>query len=137
VCIGCGSAAGLIVRGNVSCGALTEAHLQTEEELSAERIDRFEEGDVLCWGDGQLETCARAGDSLVQAVADANGRPIVIGAEVIKVVGPVKKGDFLVASNVPGYAMASSSPAFGTVIAQALEDLDGERGIIKAMIRKM
>jgi hypothetical protein len=137
VCIGCGSAAGLIVRGNVSCGALTEAHLQTEEELSAERIDRFEEGDVLCWGDGQLETCAQAGDPLVQAVADANGRPIVIGAEVIKVVDPVKKGDFLVASNVPGYAMASPSPAFGTVIAQALEDFDGEQGIIKAMIRKM
>jgi hypothetical protein len=27
-------------------------------------------------------------------------------------------------------------PAFGTVIAQALEDFDGERGIIKAMLRK-
>jgi hypothetical protein len=137
VCIGCGSDAGLIIRGNVSCGGLTEANLQTEEELAAERIDRFEEGDVLCWGDGQLEKCAQACDPLVQAVADADGRPIVIGAELVKVVGPVKKGDFLVASDVPGYAMATQSPAFGTVIAQALEDFDGEQGIIKAMIRKM
>jgi hypothetical protein len=73
---------------------------------------------------------------LVLAVADANGKPIVIGAEVIKVVGPVHAGDLLVASAVPGYAVANSQPAPGAVIAQALEDLDGERGLIRAMIRK-
>lgn len=120
-----------------NCGALTEANLQTEEEIAAGRIDRFEEGDVLCWGDGRLEKCAQAADPLVQGVADIEGRPIVIGAEAIKVIGPVKRGDYLVASNVPGYAKAASNPAFGTVIAQALEDLKGERGLIKAMIRKM
>ena len=70
-------------------------------------------------------------------MADADGRPIVIGAELIKVLGPVKKGDFLVASDTPGYAMAAASPEFGTVIAQALEGFEGEKGIIKAMIRKM
>jgi len=126
------------VQGNpiVNCGALVEANLQTEEELDAERIDRFEEGDVLCWGDGQLEKCTKAGEPLVQAVADAEGRPIVIGAELVKVLGPVKRGGFLVASDVPGYATAADNPAFGTVIAQALEDLEGERGFIKAMLRK-
>jgi hypothetical protein len=122
--------------GSVGCGALTEANLQTPEELAAGSIDRFQEGDVLCWGDGQLEKCAQAGDPLVQAVADAEGRPIVIGAELVKVIGPVKRGDFLVASDVPGHAMADDDPAFGTVIAQALEDLEGEQGLIKAMIRK-
>jgi hypothetical protein len=127
------------MQGNsiINCGALTEANLQTAEELAAERIDRFEEGDVLCWGDNQLEKCTLAGDPLVQAIADTDGRPIVIGAEPVKVIGLVKRGDFLVASDVPGYAMAARSPAFGTVIAQALEDFDGERGIIKAMIRKL
>jgi hypothetical protein len=84
-----------------------------------------------------LELCAQIGDPLVQAVADKSGRPIVIGAEPVKVIGPVEKGDFLVASDVPGYAMAAKSPAFGTVIAQALEDFVGDQGIIKAMIRKM
>jgi hypothetical protein len=120
----------------VNCGALTEANLQTEEELAAEHIARFEEGDILCWGDSQLEKCTSANDRLVQAVADADGRPIVIGAELVKVVGPVKRGDILVASNVPGYAMANNDPTSGSVIAQALEDFEGEQGVIKAMIRK-
>jgi hypothetical protein len=70
-------------------------------------------------------------------VADAEGRPIVIGAEAVKVVGPVAAGDYLVASAVQGYAAASRAPAFGIVIAQALESFDGDKGVIKAMIRKM
>jgi len=69
-------------------------------------------------------------------VADENGKPIVIGAEVIKALGPVQRGDLLVASSVSGYAMVNDDPAPGAVIAQALEDFEGEKGIIKAMIRK-
>jgi len=121
----------------VNCGALTEANLQTDAERASERIDRFDEGDVLCWGDGRLEKCDREADPLVQAVADANGKPIILGAEVIKVVGRVQRGDYLVASSVPGYARATHQPAFGTVIGQALEDFDGGRGLIRAMIRKL
>ncbi len=121
---------------NAHCGALVETNLQTEDELAAERVERFEQGDVLCWGDGRLEKCSIPDDALVQAVADANGKPIVIGAEVVKVLGPVQAGDLLVASSVPGYAIVNNDPAPGTVIAQALEDFDAEKGIIKAMIRK-
>jgi len=81
------------------------------------------------------QRCQRvSAPSAVQA--DAEDRSSVIGAERVKVLGPVKKRDFLVASDVPGYAMAAQSPEFGTVIAQALEDFEGEKGIIKAMIRK-
>jgi hypothetical protein len=127
----------LYATGGVNCGALTEANLQTPEERAAGGSDRFEEGDVLCWGIDRLEKCSVANDRLVQAVADKGGRPIVIGAELIKVAGHVKRGDYLVTSNLPGYAMASPNPAFGIVIAQALEDFEGERGVIKAMIRKM
>jgi hypothetical protein len=119
-----------------NCGALIEANLQTPEELTAERIDRFEEGDILCWADDRLEKCSTANDRLVQAVADTEGRPIVIGAEAIKVLGLVQAGDILVASDVPGYAMVNNDPRPGTVIAQALEDLEGEQGLVKAMIRK-
>lgn len=132
---------GIDMHGNgvYNCGALTEANLQTPEELAADGIDRFEGGDVLCWSPKaqRLEKCSTPSEPLVQAVADKNGRPIVIGAEAIKVIGPVRAGDYLVASSVPGYAMASAAPSFGTVIAQALEDFDGEQGVIKAMIRKM
>ncbi len=125
--------------GTVSCGAITENNLQTPEERAAGGSDRFEEGDLLCWSANaqRLEKCATPDDPLVQAVADAGGRPIVMGAEVVKVVGPVRAGDYLVASSAPGYAMVSPNPTFGIVIAQALEDFDGERGLIKAMIRKM
>ena len=155
VCIGCGSASGgnlevahslqvhgeLNMNGNsiVNCGALTEANLQTPEEITAGGSDRFEEGDVLCWSAKaqRLERCVTPGDPLVQAVADSGGRPIVIGAEAVKVVGPVHHGDYLVASIFTGYTMTSPTPSFGSVIAQALEDFSGERGIIKAMIRKM
>ena len=119
-----------------NCGALVEANLQTSEELASRRIDRFEEGDVLCWGIDQLELCSVANDRLVQAVADASGKPIIIGAEKVKVLGPVQRGDILVASAVPGYAMVNNEPRSGSVIAQALENFDGERGVIKAMIRK-
>jgi hypothetical protein len=122
--------------GSIGCGAITENNLQTEEEQAAGGSDRFEEGDVLCWGIDRLEKCATANDRLVQAVADKSGRPIVIGAEVIKVLGPVNRGDILVASDVPGYAMVNNDPVAGAVIAQALEDFHGEQGIIKAMIRK-
>jgi hypothetical protein len=117
-------------------GALVEANLQTPEELAADTIDRFSEGDILCWAEGQLERCTQAGDPLVQAVADTNGKPIIIGAEVIKVLGPVQRGDLLVASDVPGYAMVDNNPQPGAVIAQALEVLYGEQGLVRAMVRK-
>jgi len=64
----------------------------------------------------------------VVTVADENGKPIVISAEPVKVVGPVRMGDLLVASDVAGYAMVNNQPALGTVIAKALE-------IVKTMIR--
>ncbi|MCP4540831.1 MAG: hypothetical protein GY832_27145 [Chloroflexi bacterium] len=124
------------IGGSCTAGAYIEANLQTEDEQQAGGIDRFEEGDVLCWGIDQLELCSIANDRLVQAVADAEGRPIVLGAEVVKVIGPVQRGDVLVASDTPGYAMVNNDPIPGSVIAQALEDFDGGRGMIKAMIRK-
>jgi len=132
---------GMDLHGNsiTNCGALVEANLQTREEIEAGRIDRFELGDLLCWSakDEQLDLCSTANDSLIMAVGDSEGRPIVLGAELVKVLGPVQAGDYLVASDVPGYAMATRTPSFGIVIAQALESFDGDQGLIKAMIRKM
>lgn len=124
--------------GSITSGAYIEANLQTPEERQAERIEGFTRGDLLCWQASaqKLELCSSANDRLVMAVADSNGKPIVIGAEPMKVIGPVKAGDILVASNVPGYAMVNNDPKPGTVMAQALEDFDGEKGLIKAMIRK-
>ena len=126
----------MLGRSITNCGALVEANLQTPQELSSSVIDRFKEGDLLCWKNGQLEKCNKANDRLIQAVADKNGKPIIIGAELVKVFGPVKSGDILVSSNIPGYAMVNNNPQPGTVIAQALEDFDDVKGLVKAMIRK-
>lgn len=132
---------GMDLHGNsiTNCGALVEANLQTPEEIQAGRIDRFELGDLLCWSatGQQLDLCSRANDPFIMAVGDSEGRPVVLGAEPVKVVGPVQAGDYLVASNTPGYAMATRTPSFGIVIAQALESFKGDQGLIKAMIRKM
>lgn len=124
--------------GSLTTGAIIEANLQSPEEVQLDTIERFELGDLLCWATDveQLEKCDTANNRLVMAVANHNGKPVVMGAEPIKVIGPVQAGDILVTSNIPGYAMVNNNPAPGTVIGQALEDLNGESGVIKAMIRK-
>jgi hypothetical protein len=126
------------VAGSITSGAYVEANLMRPEERNSDKIERFERGDLLCWSGAneQLELCNTANDRLVMAVADPNGLPIVIGAEPVKVLGQVEAGDILVSSNVPGYAMVNNDPKPGTVIGQALESLDGEMGLIKAMVRK-
>ena len=125
--------------GSIVSGAYIEANLMSNEDRAAEKVERFAMGDLLCWSDEtqQLEKCSLPNDPLVMGVADANGKPIVLGAEYIKVIGRVETGDYLVASSVPGYAIASEEPSFGIVIGQALEASDQDVGLIKAMIRKL
>jgi hypothetical protein len=53
------------------------------------------------------------------------------------VIGKVAKGDMLVASNIPGYAIVNNTPAVGSVIGKALENkLDGERGTVEVVVGK-
>ena len=129
---------GQITANSVTTGAVVEANLQTREEAAADIIERFSLGDLLCWSSEseRLELCETPNDRLVMAVANSSGKPIVMGAEPVKVIGPVQTGDIIVTSDVPGYAMVNNNPAPGTVIGQALQDFDSESGLIKAMIRK-
>ena len=53
------------------------------------------------------------------------------------VIGKVAKGDMLVASNIPGYAIVNNTPSVGSVIGKALENkLDGERGTVEVVVGK-
>jgi hypothetical protein len=53
------------------------------------------------------------------------------------VIGKVAKGDMLVASNIPGYAIVNNTPTVGSVIGKALGDkLDGERGTVEVVVGK-
>lgn len=54
-----------------------------------------------------------------------------------KVIGRVQKGDLLVTSGKPGYAIVNNDPKVGTVIGKALENktTDGE-GVIEVVVGK-
>ena len=53
------------------------------------------------------------------------------------VIGKVAKGDMLVASNIPGYAVVNNTPAVGSVIGKALgTKLDGDRGTVEVVVGK-
>lgn len=55
-----------------------------------------------------------------------------------KVLGKVRKGDLLVSSAIPGYAMVGLTPSVGTVIGKALENKDSEgKGIIEAVVGRV
>jgi hypothetical protein len=49
------------------------------------------------------------------------------------VVGPVRKGDMMVAAGL-GRARAEAEPKVGSVIGKALEDFDGAEGTIEVVV---
>jgi hypothetical protein len=52
-----------------------------------------------------------------------------------KVRGPISKGDLVVSAG-EGYARAETLPQVGTVIGKALEDFDGDSGVIEVVVGK-
>ena len=52
------------------------------------------------------------------------------------IIGPVNKGDMMIAAG-NGRAMACSLPAIGTVIGKALEDFDGDLGVIEVVVGRL
>jgi len=72
-----------------------------------------------------------AGIQSQQAVAVA-----LTGRVPTKVVGPVRKGNMMVAAP-NGYAQACATPAVGTVIGKAVENFDGNQGIIEIVVGRV
>jgi hypothetical protein len=55
-----------------------------------------------------------------------------------KVQGKINKGDMLVASDVPGVAVANDNPKLGSVIGKALENYDStEIGTIEVVVGRL
>jgi hypothetical protein len=52
-----------------------------------------------------------------------------------KVRGPIRKGDLIVSAG-EGHARAENLPQVGTVIGKALEDFDGDTGVIEVVVGK-
>ncbi len=59
----------------------------------------------------------------------------LVGRVPCRVTGKVTKGDFLV-SNGDGTAVADTHAVIGSVVAIALEDFDGDAGLIEVFVGK-
>ncbi|MFN8486001.1 MAG: hypothetical protein U0350_00335 [Caldilineaceae bacterium] len=137
-----GDFAGGVTINNLHTGKVVEENLLTPQQQQAAVLAPFSLGDVLCWDGATLALafCREQASPLIVAVADAQGKPIVMGAEPVKVIGVVAPGDLLVAASQPGYAVAWSQlgqpggPPIGITIAKALEPSHTKQGMIKALI---
>ena len=60
------------------------------------------------------------------------------GRVPVNVIGPVSKGDMLIASSIPGYAVVDNDPKVGSVIGKAVgSKTNTERGIVEAVVGRV
>ena len=113
----------------------------------------YEPGTVLVFGGEQEVTvCAKKGDQKVAGVVTTNPAHLmnsalegdsVVGLALqgrvpCKVIGKVAKGDMLVTSAVPGYAIVDNNPTVGTVIGKAVGTKDNDdRGIVEVVVGRV
>ncbi len=142
-------AGNLFIRGNYFANGADFAELVAAKE-------GVEAGDVLVIGsDGRMERSSLSNDARVAGVfstkpglvggsdidddgTDSRIPLAVTGIVPVKVSGengPVRPGDMLVSSSVPGHAMlAGTKPAAGTIIGKALQSFDGTQGTVSVLL---
>ena len=111
----------------------------------------YEPGTVLSFGGSNEVTLSNtSSDARVAGVVSTNPAHVMnsgnnhefativalTGRVPTRVVGTVRKGDMMVSSG-NGHAQASNQPVMGSIIGKALEDFDGETGIIEVVIGKL
>jgi hypothetical protein len=110
----------------------------------------YEPGTVLVFGgDAEVTTTNVKGDHRVAGVVSTDPAYLMnseldavntvaialTGRVPCKVIGKVQKGDMLVTSAIPGYAMVDNSPGVGRVIGKALESKDdSDKGTIEMVV---
>ena len=110
----------------------------------------YDPGTVIVFG-GEFEVTltSKKGDHRVAGVVTTNPAHLmnselkgdnVIGVALTgrvpcKVIGKVEKGDLLVTSAIPGYAIVNNEPTVGTVIGKALENKpDTDKGVVEIVV---
>jgi hypothetical protein len=111
----------------------------------------YEPGTVLSFGGSNEVTLSNtSSDARVAGVVSTNPAHVMnsgsnhefativalTGRVPTRVVGTVRKGDMMVSSG-NGHAQASNQPVMGSIIGKALEDFDGDTGIIEVVIGKL
>jgi len=137
--------------GNFVANIITATSTKARYADLAERYEAdssYEPGTVVVFG-GEFEvtTTSDEYDTRVAGVVstapaylmndDSDGIAIALRGKVpVKVVGSVKKGDVLVTSSTPGYAMAAEDPRqvpSASIIGKSIEDYDGS-GTVFAVV---
>jgi hypothetical protein len=129
--------------------ATTAAYADLAENYRADA--KIEAGTVVCFG-GEAEVTACNVDSCRKVAgivstnpahlmnADCQGEFVVSlalqGRVPCKVLGPVSKGDMMVSAG-NGFARADHSPKIGAVIGKALEDFEGDSGVIEVVVGRL
>lgn len=114
--------------------------------------ESIEAGSVVCFGgENEIEMCAEDGCTRVAGVistapaymmnrdaGDDSTHPYVAlaGRVPCKVTGSIRKGDLLHSSAMAGHAMAGEFKG-GAMIGKALENFDGESGVIEVLVNLM
>jgi hypothetical protein len=128
---------------------------QTGSDFAEEFVvsDYIEPGTVVVMGDLGYKSVKASSDafdssvvgvvsdnpSIIAGKVDSEKKAIVamVGVVSVKVVdegGEIKRGDLLTSSSVSGYARKADEYVGGTIIGKALEDLQGEKGMIKVLV---
>jgi hypothetical protein len=111
---------------------------------------QYEYGTVLEFGGDFEVTIASTATTKVAGIvsqnpahlmnADCQGEfvvPLALQGRVpCKVLGPVAKGDMMVSAG-NGFARAEESPKIGSIIGKALEDFNGDSGIIEVVVGRL
>ena len=137
------------IYSNVFNGVATEAKYADLAEKYVADAD-YEPGTVLVFGGHNEVTVTQTkGDKRIAGVlstnpaylmnSDLTGTNIVAvalqGRLPCKVLGKVEKGDLLVTSAIPGFAVVNNEPKVGTVIGKSLEEKsDDGKGVIEIVV---
>ena len=134
---------------NTMCGTSTAAnYADLAENYLADRP--YAPCTVLEFGGTCEVTVSQDGTRRVAGVVSTNPAHLMnsalVGDNVIalalqgrvpcKVRGKVRKGDMMIAAG-DGYARSEFSPVLGSVIGKALEDFDGQEGIIEIVVGRL
>ena len=140
------------LKASVFSGTATQANYADLAEKYVADV-AYEPGTVLVFGgDNEVTICAEKGDRKVAGIVSTDPAylmnnalegdtvvPLALTGRVpCNVIGTVAKGDMLVTSAVPGYAIVNNDPKLGTVLGKAVGTKDTEgRGVVEVVVGRM
>ena len=142
--------------GNFSAGLINATSTNARYADLAEKYDSdsdYEAGTVLIFGgEKEVTECTAKYDKRIAGIvstdpaylmnSESSGIAVgLVGRVPCKVIGEIRKGDLMVASDTPGHAIAwkeESNPMTGSVIGKALEDKYGAGAdVIEVVVGKI